>query len=345
MSRQAGRHEEPASPGSDGSPGPRDRWLDEFFRYATAERRLSPNTVDGYSRDLRQFREFLTGYLADENWAWTDVDRLVIRSFLGELDRRGLRRTTIRRKLSAVRSFFSFLHRTDRLTVNPARAVRAPKRARSLPAYLGEDRSRELFEMLERRIAVEGGFLPARERAMLEVFYSCGLRLAEANGLDLKDMDLSRGQVRVTGKGGKQRVVPLGGHATRAIQAYLPLRAATASAEGTAALFLSVRGSRLSRRQMQRAISRTLDAVADGERMSAHALRHTFATHMLDHGADLVAVKELLGHASLSTTRVYTHTSVERLQRVHADAHPRGGASVPERADAEREAEPSRGES
>lgn len=299
-------------------------WLADFLRYAEKERMLSANTVAGYRRDLLQFHRFLSGYLGIADWRWDGVDRLAIRSFLGELDARGLRRSTVLRKLSAIRSFFSFLHRTDRVTESPARSVRAPKRQRDLPGYLTEERAEDLFELLASRARSEGSFQAFRDRALIELIYSSGLRLAEARGLDLPDLDLRSRQLRVLGKGDKERIVPIGDEAASALREYLGRRAGrTAPSETASPVFLSARGRRLSRRQMQRSVSAMLDRVAEGEKLSTHALRHSFATHMLDHGADLIAVKELLGHASLSTTRVYTHTSVERLQRVHAQAHPR----------------------
>lgn len=334
-----------------------DELLDDFLRYVGDERRLSPRTVEAYGRDLEQFSDFLDGWLGSDDWSWTDVDRLAVRSYLGELDGRGLKRSTMGRKLSAVRVFFRFLHRTERVEANPARHVRTPPAERTLPGYLSAEQADDLFELLRRRADADGGFLALRDRALVEVIYSCGLRLAEVRGLDLPDVDLASGQVRVTGKGDRERIVPLGRQARAAVRAYLPARAkllrkrrdgaatgvgeppggragaevgsgpagsgASADDDARLALFLSTRGRRLSRRQTQRSVTGLLDAVAEGEGLSAHALRHTFATHMVDQGADLTAVKELLGHASLSTTRVYTHTSRERLRRVYRQAHPR----------------------
>lgn len=301
----------------------------DFLRYAEKERRLSPNTVSGYARDLRQLSDFLDDYLGGSGWTWGEVDRLTIRSFLGSLEERGLARTTIQRKLSALRAFYAFLHRTDRIAVNPARLVRAPRKERPLPGYLSEDRAAELFERLGDRATSDGGFLALRRWALLELLYSCGLRLAEARGLDLGRLDLESGEVRVLGKGEKERVVPLGRRAARALAAYLPARRDALGGPpdpAGRAVFVSTRGRRLSRRQIQRDVTDALRSASDGERLTTHSLRHTFATHLLDRGADLVSVKEMLGHASLSTTRIYTHTSVERLKRVHARAHPRGGA-------------------
>ena len=299
----------------------RDLWLEDFLRYAGKERRLSPNTIDGYRRDLGQFSTFLDGYLGSADWAWEAVERLWIRSFLGSLEARGLKRSSVQRKLAAIRAFYAFLHRSGRTDANPARLVRAPRRERPLPGFLTEDGAETLFGLIERVASEEGGVLPLRRRATLELLYSCGVRLAELQRLDVADLDLERGQLRVLGKGSVERVVPVGSRAVRAVREYLAARPEAPNGP----LLVSARGTRLSRRQIQRDVGTALAAVADGERLSTHSLRHTFATHLLDRGADLVSVKELLGHASLTTTRIYTHTSVERLKRVHAESHPRGG--------------------
>lgn len=306
----------------------------DFLRYAELERRLSPHTVAAYGRDLCQFERFQNDYLGRVDWSWVEVDRLAIRSFLGWLEQRGLRRSTVQRKLSALRAFYAFLHRMDVVETNPARLVRAPRRERRLPGYLTRDRSDSLFDLLAADARAEGSLVALRRWALLELLYSCGLRLAEAQGLDVDDVDLCGRSARVLGKGDKERIVPLGARAAEAISAYMAIRSDLASPGGSrrsepaeAPLFLSLRGGRLSRRQIQRTVTDALRIAAGGERLSTHSLRHTFATHLLDGGADLVAVKEMLGHASLSTTRVYTHTSVERLKDVHARSHPRGGGN------------------
>ncbi len=299
----------------------RAEWVEDFLRYAGHERRLSHNTVSAYRRDVGQFEAFFSAYEGAGDWRWEEVDRLSIRSFLGELESRGLKRSSIQRKLAAVRSFFAFLQRTDRVSASPARLVRAPRRDQILPGFLSEDRVRELLDSVGGEAVRDGSALKLRRWAVLELLYSCGLRLAEVHGLDLTGLDVEGGQVRVLGKGGKERIVPLGRNAAAALTAYLEARPSAA----TPAVFISRERRRLSRRQFQRDVTAALATVADGERLTMHSLRHTFATHLLDRGADLVSVKEMLGHASLSTTRIYTHTSVERLKRVHSRAHPRGG--------------------
>ncbi|MEJ2311690.1 MAG: tyrosine recombinase [Gemmatimonadales bacterium] len=312
--------------------------VDDFLRYAQNERGLSAHTVAAYRRDLGEFVGFLQAYLAAPAWSWETVDRMAIRSFLGSLQKRGLQRTTIARKLSATRAFFRFLHRTDRIPHNPARLVRAPTKSRKLPAYLSQVQADDLFVLLRAHAEQDGGFLSVRNRALMELLYSAGLRLAEVEALDLQGIDLRSRQVRVLGKGRKERIVPFGGPAAIAIEAYLPERRRLVERKRReetersapmprptldAPLFVSRHGRRLSRRQIQRTVGRTLEKVAAGEGLSVHALRHSFATHLMDNGADLVAVKELLGHSSLSTTRIYTHTTTEKLKRVYRKSHPR----------------------
>ncbi len=299
----------------------RREWVDDFLRYARAERRLSPNTVSAYRRDLDQFEAFVSAYEGTRDWTWADVHRVSIRSFMGDLELRGLKRSSIARKLAAVRAFFAFLQRTDRVEASPARLVRTPRGDRTLPSFLSEEDARKLLDSAGEAARHEGSAVALRRWALLELLYSCGLRLAEVQGLDVTAVDRHTGQVRALGKGGKERVVPLGRPASEALGAYFGKRGESASR----AAFLSIRGTRLSRRQIQRDVTAQLEGVAEGDPLTTHSLRHSFATHLLDRGADLVSVKEMLGHASLSTTRIYTHTSVDRLKRVHSRAHPRGG--------------------
>jgi integrase/recombinase XerC len=298
----------------------------DFLKQLSDERQLSENTVRSYRKDLDDLQDFLTSYYGTPEWSWGDVDRLTLRGFMGWCQRRGLSRRTTARKLSAVRSFYRFLHLEERVRSNPTRAVRAPKAEKRLPGHLSQGDVEVVFRAAESK-ASENTLAGTRDLAVLELLYGSGLRLSELYGLDLADLDLVTEQAKVRGKGRKERIVPLTRAATAAIRRYEPRRSEALSdasrADDRRALLLSQRGRRLSRRSIQETVRRALEQAAGGDGLSAHALRHSFATHLLDGGADLMAVKELLGHVSLSTTRIYTHTSRERLKQVYRDAHPR----------------------
>ena len=294
-----------------------------YLKHIEDERQLSTHTVEAYRSDLFEFANFLDGYLGSTDWPWSEVDRLAIRAFLSHLNTASLKRRTIARKLSAVRSFFRFLYRDGIVSANPARQVRAPRLGRELPAYLTQTEMSRLFELVQLRWP-EAGWRAGRDRALLELIYSAGLRLSEVHGLDKSDLDLSAACVKVHGKGDKERIVPVGQPAIDAIREYGRERELTVGPYADAdPLFISDRGARLSRRQIQRVVTGAVRLIADESGLSTHSLRHSFATHLLDEGADLMAIKELLGHSSLSTTRMYTHTSRERLRRVYRLAHPR----------------------
>lgn len=303
----------------------RSEVVNEFLRELQDGRQLSPHTVAAYRRDLSELTQFLNTYFQQEDWSWSRVDRTALRRFLGFLAQQKLSRRTIARRLSAVRTLFRFLHREDLVEANPARAVRSPKLEKTLPQWLTRGDAERVFSVAEHH-ASEGGLRPLRDLAILETFYATGIRLSELQGLDMDDVDLIGEQVKVRGKGRKERIVPLGSTAVKALRQY-ELRRTEVAALGPAAdrraVFLNERGRRLSRRQIQAIVKRALTAGAEEAGLSPHALRHTFATHLLDAGADLLAVKELLGHVSLSTTSIYTHTSKERLKKVYAQAHPR----------------------
>ncbi|MEO7713582.1 MAG: tyrosine recombinase XerC [Gemmatimonadaceae bacterium] len=298
----------------------------EYLRHLAKERDVSPNTVKAYERDLRAFVEYLGGYYGIEAWSWEGVDRLAMRGFLAQLSRRGVGKRTMARTLSGVRSFYRWMHRNEMVESNPARAVGAPRQEKHLPGYLDRAQIDLLFQLAEAR-ALEGGFIDVRNLAMLELFYSTGMRLSELQGLSPGDMDLVSQQVKVRGKGRKERIIPVGDHAVRALRNYEAarddrLRDVGSSGERSA-YFLARTGRRIGVRMVQNVVSAFLEQVDEDAGLSVHSLRHTFATHLLDAGADLRAVQELLGHASISTTQIYTHTSVERLKQVYQKAHPR----------------------
>jgi len=299
--------------------------IEEFVTFLSKERNDSPHTVTAYERDLGAFAAFCQDYYGGP-WSWAGVDRLAVRGFLAAEQRRGLAKRSVARSLSALRTFYRFLNATRGLEVNPARAARTPKLDRTLPTYLERAEMEMLFAEAEQRAAA-GGLREARDLAMLEMFYSSGMRLSELAGLNDPDVDLVSDQVKVRGKGKKERIVPVGTHAAHALRDYFRRRdARLAQGPGSAerrAVFLSLRGRRLTPRGVQLVIKGLFGALTRGKDLHVHSLRHSFATHLLDAGADLRAVQELLGHASLGTTQVYTHTSVERLKKVYHQAHPR----------------------
>jgi len=298
----------------------------DFLLHIEKERDVSPNTVAAYTRDLEEFFSYLSDYYGAGEWTWQGVDRLALRGYLAHLTRRGLDKRSVSRALSAVRTFFRYLHRNEIVESNPARAVGSPKVDKYLPAYLDLNQMGALLQAVETR-AHNGKFTDIRNLAILELFYSTGMRLSELRGVNRDTLDLLSNQVKVRGKGRKERIVPLGDRAALTLRNYEAkrdelLRAIGAKGDRTA-FFLSARGKRISTRALQLAVTSMLDLVSEGSGLSTHSLRHTFATHLLDAGADLRAVQELLGHASVRTTQVYTHTSVERLKKVYRTAHPR----------------------
>ena len=298
----------------------------EYLRHLSKERDVSPNTIRAYQRDLHEFVEFLGGYYGVDGWSWASVDRLAMRGFLAHLSRRGVGKRTMGRTLSGVRSFYRWMHRNEMVESNPARAVGAPKQDKYLPGYLDRPQIDLLFQMAETR-AMEGNFTDVRNLAMLELFYSTGMRLSELQGLSRGDPDLVSQQVKVRGKGRKERIIPIGDHAVLALRNYEAKRDELLRGVGQqgerSAYFLARTGKRIGARMVQKIVSAFLTEIDEDAGLSVHSLRHTFATHLLDNGADLRAVQELLGHSSISTTQIYTHTSVERLKKVYRQAHPR----------------------
>ena len=297
--------------------------VDRFLRHLRDERGLSGHTLDAYARDLGQLETFLSDYLGGDDWTWhdPDIDRLAIRSFLGWCERRGLSRRTAARKLSAARTFFRFLHLEGRIPADPSKAVKSPRAEKRLPGHLAQADARTVIEAAELR-AAENTLKSTRDLVILELLYGSGLRLSELHGLDTGAFERGRRQVRVMGKGRKERIVPVTESSMEAVDRYLSRRGEVVTS-GCSALLVNALGTRLSRRSIQKAVQEAFQAAAAAHGLSTHSLRHSFATHLLDAGADLLAVKELLGHVSLSTTQIYTHTSKERLLKVYRAAHPR----------------------
>ncbi len=277
-----------------------------FLRYLAVERGASPHTIRSYRTDLAQFRSFLD---RQSIHSLTELDARVIRAYLAWLHGRGLDRVSIARKLAALRSCLRFLVRRGIATRNPAREVRGPRLPRKLVSFLPIDETEALLEPPSPRV---------RDRAVLELLYASGLRVSELAGLDLEDVDRGAATVRVMGKGRKERVVPFGEAAGRALDLLLAERG-----RAPGPLFTNTRGRRLSVRSLHAIVRRRARETGIARRVSPHTLRHTFATHMLDAGADLRVIQDLLGHSRLSTTQRYTHVSADQLMRVYDAAHPR----------------------
>ena len=289
-----------------------------FLRHLEVERGASPHTLRSYRVDLEDFTTFLEAHAPGT--AVTSVDARVVRAFIAHLHGRSLAPATIGRRLAAVRSWFKFLVRRGALKANPARDVRAPRLPKTLPNFLPVDDAKTLVD--GRGI---GGAERVRDLAVLELLYASGLRVSELAGLDLDDVDRSDQTVRVLGKGGKERVVPFGDAAARALEAHLGRRGFH---DGP--LFPNARGGRLTVRSMHRIVRRSARAARLARRVTPHTLRHSFATHLLDSGADLRMIQELLGHSRLSTTQRYTHVTPDRLAVVYDAAHPRArGRTAP----------------
>jgi integrase/recombinase XerC len=293
--------------------------IDRFIEALAAEKGYSPHTLRAYRHNLRELAVFVAEGADPAAARLEQVGTLEIRRFLGELHRRN-GKTTIARKLSAIRSFFRHLHRHGVIDEDPAEALHAPKHAKPIPVYLTVD---DMFRLLDQVKAV--GVLGLRTRAIVEALYSTGVRVSELAGLDMEDVDASQGLVRVAGKGGKERLVPIGKRALESLAAY---RDALYDEHGVARrgggpVFLNKNLGRLSTRSIARVVDKLSRACGLAVPVSPHAMRHSYATHLLDGGADLRAVQELLGHSSLSTTQRYTHVSIDRLMKTYDKAHPR----------------------
>ncbi|MYA31523.1 MAG: tyrosine recombinase XerC [Gammaproteobacteria bacterium] len=289
------------------------RQVDAFLHHIRFERRLSEHTVSAYRRDLAALGE----YCAERNLAdWSGLSTGDLRRFAAGAHRRGLAPRTVQRRLAGARSFFNYLESEGAISRNPARGVKAPRPPRSLPQTLDLDQVTRLLDIPDRDTVA------CRDRAMLELIYSSGLRLAELAGLDLGGVDVREGLIRVTGKGRKTRILPVGRKAIDALKAWLPRRGELAAA-GENALFVGVRGRRISSSSVQARLDYWARHAGLPGRVYPHMLRHSFATHMLESSGDLRAVQELLGHADISTTQVYTHLDFQHLSRVYDRAHPR----------------------
>jgi integrase/recombinase XerC len=283
-------------------------YIEEFLRYLELEKGVSAHTLRAYRKDL-------TDFIAHVNTEPEKIDMLDVRGFIAEQIRKGLNKTTVSRRLSSVRSFFKFLYREGHIKANPAKLVSGPRLPKLLPKFLSVD---DAFSLVEKPEGI--GFATARDRAILELLYSSGLRVGELAGLNVEDINVREALVKARGKGKKERIVPIGSKAMDAIKTYLVERILLKSKEK--AVFLNRLGTRLTDRGVRRIVVKYARAIAVNGSIGPHTLRHSFASHLLQGGADLRVIQELLGHASLSTTQKYTHLDVAHLMDVYDKAHP-----------------------
>jgi integrase/recombinase XerC len=293
-----------------------------FERHLVLERNASPHTVRNYLSDIREFSEFVKKDLpslldSSGNLQVEKVDHLAIRGYLGALYKRN-KRSSLARKLASLRAFFRFLMREGYISLNPAKLVSTPKQEKHLPNFLSID---EIFNLLN--VQIPPGELGLRDRAIMETLYSCGIRVSELIELNEEDIDFNLGIIKVKGKGRKERIVPIGSKALEALKAYGMIKEKIGDDKRNTPVFLNNRGKRFSTRGVERVIQKYLLQCGILKKITPHSLRHTFATHLLDAGADLRSIQELLGHASLSTTQKYTHVSLDKLMEVYDKAHPK----------------------
>jgi integrase/recombinase XerC len=306
--------------------------LREFLAFLRLNRNASPHTVSAYDSDLSQFIAFAATHLGRKQMDLQpgDMELPLVRAFMAELYREGLSRASVARKLSALRSFARYLRREGLIESDPVALAATPRREQKVPAHLTVDEMGRLLEMPDTSLP-----LGRRDRAILELFYASGLRLSELVGLDLEDVNLSARMVRVMGKGGKERLVPFNRSAEAALRAWLKDRPGLLKSpiphpksQDPNALFCNAQGGRLGGRSIQKLLARYVSGCSTRFGISPHALRHSFATHLLQNGADLRAIQELLGHVQLSTTQRYTHVNATQLLEVYRKAHPRAARSV-----------------
>jgi len=287
-----------------------ERYILKFLRYLEIEKNYSPHTLTNYRNDLKIFKDFL-GDLPVEQ-----VDYLTLRKFLAHLKAAQYSKTSIARRLACLRSFFKFLCREGHIKENPISGLSTPKLEKKLPIFLNVNQVTKLLEAPDKDLS------GMRDKAILETLYSTGIRVSELVGLSIQDVDFIGGVVKVKGKGKKERLSPVGDRALRSIRGYLRMKDA-ASNKDTRALFLNKNGRRLTDRSVRRIVDKYINRTSIQEKVSPHTLRHSFATHLLDRGADLRSVQELLGHMNLVTTQIYTHVTTDRLKTVYEKSHPR----------------------
>ncbi len=298
--------------------------IDKYLKYLSVEKNASPHTITSYQNDLNAFLEFLASQsdTEPEKINIDSVNRLSIRLWLGELSDEGLAKSSISRKVAAIRSFFKYCFKRGYVDKNPAHLLVVPKKDKTLPKTVNHADIERMMNSINTE-SPRG----RQDLALLELFYSTGIRLSELINLNIQQIDFKNQQVNVTGKGNKQRIVPLGEKAIKALREHLETKeklfGSKTDIDATKAVFLAAHGQRMYARNAQRIVEKHLTKHSEVTQKSPHVLRHSFATHMLDNGADIRIIKEFLGHANLAATQIYTHTSVERLKNVYENAHPR----------------------
>jgi tyrosine recombinase XerC len=303
--------------------------IEKYLSYLNIERNYSRHTITSYRNDLLQLLDFVAEeqQIIPMKVELHSVDRLTIRLWMGELSEKGISRNSIARKVAAVRSFFKYCFKRGYVQKNPAHLLIVPKKEKRLPVTVTHGDIQNMMELADDNTPEV-----QQERAILELFYSTGIRLSELVNLDVNDVDVRKSQVTVLGKGNKQRVIPIGRKAVEAYKNHLKTRpellTSASENDDKKALFLATRGGRIYPRKVQRIIEKYLTKTSEVTQKSPHTLRHSFATHMLDAGADIRMIKEFLGHTDLNSTQIYTHTSMERLQKVYSKAHPRAESNI-----------------
>jgi integrase/recombinase XerC len=297
--------------------------IDDFQNYLRVERNVSEHTCRAYTDDVSEFIKFLkeNAFIKDQEGLF-GIEADIVRAYLGFLFRQKIKKVTVNRKISSLRAFYKYLVRSGKAKYNPAQPVRTSKTEKYIPIFLSVD---EMFDLLN--VQEDNSILGLRNKAMLELFYSSGLRLSELAGLDITDLDLNQALVKVRGKGRKERIVPVGGPARMVIREYLAktvkLRRNVSADVFKDPLFLNANGKRITGRSIARIVDETMVKSGIGRKISPHALRHSFATHLLNAGADLRSIQELLGHESLSTTQKYTAVNINHMMEIYDKAHPR----------------------
>lgn len=292
--------------------------VQKFKTYLSIEKNYSLHTIEAYSSDLEQFMLFIQPLMNSTSIEIESISKIHIRLWLSDLDSKEQKKSSIARKIACLKSFFKYALKRGYINFNPSSSISTPKKEKRLPKSLTANETENLF-LVQDDFSAWG----TQTAAILELFYACGIRLSELVQLDMGDINFKQNQVKVLGKGSKERIIPFGSNAAKALKNHMKLRFTIATRCDIHALFITKKGERIYPRLVQRIVKSQLERVSESTQKSPHVLRHSFATHLLDNGAEISAIKEMLGHANLAATQIYTHTSVERLKNVYKMAHPR----------------------